>query len=99
MEDLKSQLSQALFWDVDFKKLDIDKYWQSTIVRIAERGTWEQWQAARRYYGDKKIIDAVVNVRWLDKKTHNFLSVVYNIPLEKFRCYTTRQSSPTPDMF
>jgi hypothetical protein len=99
MDDLKSQLSQSLFWDVDFNKLDIDKHWQSVIVRIAERGTWAQWQAARNYYGDERIKQAVISARWIELKTHHFLSAIYNIPLEKFRCYTTRLSSPTPDLF
>lgn len=96
MEDLKSQLSQALFWDVDFKKLDIDKYWQSTIVRILEYGTWKQWQSARKYYGDKKIIEAVTSSKWLTEKAWHFCSAIFDIPKEKFRCYITRQSTPTP---
>jgi hypothetical protein len=96
VEDLKSKLNQTLFWDVNFEKLDIDKYWPSVVVRILEYGDWEQWQAARRYYGDKKIIEAVTSVKWLTEKAWIFCSAVYNIPKENFKCYTTRLSSPVP---
>jgi hypothetical protein len=99
MDDLKSRLSQSLFWDIDFEKLDVDKYWQSVVLRVAERGSWEQWQATRKYYGDEKIKETIVKVKWIELRTHHFLSTVFDIPLEKFRCYTTRQSSPMPHLF
>ena len=96
MDDLKSRLSQALFWDTDFAKLNIDQSWESVIVRILEYGTWEQWQAARKYYGDEKVKTATVASKWLSDKAWAFCSVVFNIPKEKFKCYTTRLSSPQP---
>jgi hypothetical protein len=96
MEDLKSRLSQGLFWDIDFNGLDINRSWESVIVRILEYGTWEQWQAARKYYGDEKIKAAAIDSKWLTEKAWAFCSAVFNIPKENFKCYTTRLSSPAP---
>ena len=59
MEDLKAKLNQSLFWDTDFENLNVESSWQSVVIRILEYGTWEQWQAARRYYGDEKIKTAI----------------------------------------
>jgi len=96
MDDLKSRLSQSLFWDTDFEKLDVNRSWESVVIRILEYGTWEQWQAARKYYGDEKIKTATKSSKWLTDKAWTFCSVVFNIPKEQFKCYTTRLLSPAP---
>lgn len=96
MEDLKAKLNQSLFWDTDFENLNVEISWQSVVVRILEYGTWEQWQAARRYYGDEKIKTAITTSKWLTDKAWQFCSAMFNIPKENFKCYTTRSSSPAP---
>jgi hypothetical protein len=92
----KPRLDRSLFWDTDFEKLDYDKYASSIIVRVLERGSMDDWNEIKRYYGHEKIKEAAVNARWLSKETASLISVLYDIPVTQLRCYTTRQLSPIP---
>lgn len=88
------QLSEVLFWDSDIKKIDWDKKASYVIAKVAMFGTLKDWNAIKKYYGEKKIKNELLKVRHLDNKTLNFVSLIFNIPKEKFRCYTMRQSIP-----
>ena len=70
---------------------DIDKYAQFTIVRIFERGNIEDVKKLRRYFGDRKIKAEIMKAKWIEPETLNFLSAIYNIPLNKFECYIQKQ--------
>ena len=37
------------------------------------------------------IKEAVINIKTLDMKTLNYLSIILNIPKEEFRCYKNIQ--------
>ena len=88
------QLKKSTFWEYDVSTLDATTDYQMIIPRILMRGKYEDWLEMRRFYGDKKIIEVLKNVRYLDKKSLHFVSTLFNIPKEEFRCYTTRQSDP-----
>jgi hypothetical protein len=40
------------------------------------------------------IIDLAVKMRELDKRTAAFLSIISDVPKNKFTCYITEQSTP-----
>ncbi len=61
------------------------------IEKVVTRGQMNDFHEIQRYYGIDKIKDAVVNIRTMPYKVMNFLSVVYDIPFENFRCYTKIQ--------
>nr|AGS54002.1 hypothetical protein [uncultured bacterium contig00088] len=54
------------------------------------RGTENDEKMIFSYYGKDAIKECVLNIRYFDKKTLNYLSIVFDIPKEQFRCY--RQS-------
>lgn len=87
----KPDLSSLLFWDTDRDKIDWEKNANSIIVRTLERGTLEDFREIRKFYGDKKIVDAAISARSLSKKTLSFISAIFNVPLNQFRCYKNTQ--------
>jgi len=90
----KPVFQKRIFWDVDFEKIDYDAKANFVIERVFERGDVEDIRQCRRYYGDKKVSEALLNTKYLPLHTLHFASVVIDEPIEKFRCYTLRQLNP-----
>jgi hypothetical protein len=99
MDDLKSKLSQSLFWDVDLTELDEQKHASQIIEKVLSRGDIEDWHEIRKFYGWARIANEVKQLRYLDALTLNFASQVFHIPKEEFRCYTMSLSRPGPWKF
>jgi hypothetical protein len=85
------ELSQHLFWDTDRQKLDYEKNARWLIERVLSRGMLSDVRKIQAYYGNERILKEMLQARYLDKHTLNFLSVVYETPKEEFRCYKLRQ--------
>jgi hypothetical protein len=90
----KPQFQRRIFWDVDFDKLDYDKYANFVIERVFDRGDVEDIRQCRRYYGDGKVSDALLNVKFLMEHRIYLAAAVINKPIEDFRCYKLRQLNP-----
>jgi hypothetical protein len=87
------QFSPYLFWDTDPTTIDWDKHARYVMTRVLCRGTLEDLKKLIELYGRDRISREIVQVRYLDKRTLNFCSVIFDIPKEKFRCYTLKQSN------
>lgn len=85
-------LSREIFWDTNYDTIDWDKSYQWIICRVLEYGGMEDWHEMKRYYGEKKIAEAAVNARSLSRKTVHFIHHIFDVPLEKFRCYNLMRS-------
>lgn len=81
--------SPALFWDSDIQNMDITTHRNKIIVRVLERGNWEDFEKLKMMYDKQTLKEAVLNARSLDKYTLAFCSAIFEEPKEKFRCYTT----------
>lgn len=90
----KPVFQKRIFWDVDFEKIDYDAKANFVIERVFERGDVEDIRQCRRYYGDKKVTDALLKAKYLPLHTIHFASAVIDRPLEDFRCYTLRLLNP-----
>ncbi|WP_373552371.1 hypothetical protein [Haliscomenobacter sp.] len=88
------QLPPILFWDIDASKLDYDAKARYVIGRVVMYGTLADWQAILAYYGSERVRDEMLQERYLDKKTLNFLSFYFEKPKSEFRCYILQQSTP-----
>ena len=84
---------RRIFWDVDYDKMDLDAKSKFVIERVFERGDVEDIRTCRRYYGDERVIDALLNAKFLPLATLHFVSAIFEKPLEAFRCFNLRQSS------
>jgi hypothetical protein len=81
------QLSQHLFWDCDVNMLDPTNDKKLIVERVFARGTEKDEKEIFNYYGKDEIKNCILNIKYFDKKTLNYLSIVFNISKEKFRCY------------
>ena len=89
-----SQFSKHLFWDVKKDTLDMDNQRSYIIKQVLEYGLINDWDLIRKYYGIQLIGEEAVSYRELDSKTLSFISLLSEIPIEEFRCYTYQQSTP-----
>ncbi|MFN2424704.1 MAG: hypothetical protein ABR572_13115 [Cryomorphaceae bacterium] len=94
-EKAKPVFEKRIFWDVDFENLDYDKYSRYVIERVFERGDVQDIRNCRRYYGDGRVREVLLNAKFLPETTMYLAAAVIDEPVTKFRCYKLRQSNPT----
>ena len=90
------KLTQAIFWDTDYEQIDWDRRATYVIGKVLNYGRLEDWKAIKAYFGWERIKEEVVSIRDLDPKALHFASVVFELPLTKFACYTSKPSIQTP---
>ena len=93
-EKKKPVFDKRIFWDVNFEKLNYDLRANFVIERVFERGDVEDIRQCRRYYGDEKVTQALLNAKFLPLQTIHFASAIIDKPLTEFRCYILRQLNP-----
>ena len=89
---LTNKFSPYLFWDVDVAKLDFNSSCRFVMERVYSKGTLSDVAELIRFYGQEKIKKEIVQIPYLDAKTHNYLSVIFKIPRSKFKCCKNKQS-------
>ena len=94
MRSAATIFSSRLFWDVDFESLDLDKKSDFVIQRVFERGDIPDIRNCRKYYGDEKISNALLNAKYLDLPTVYLASAIIDRPVTDFRCYKPKRSNP-----
>ncbi|MDR0876601.1 MAG: hypothetical protein LBN21_00995 [Treponema sp.] len=80
-------ISKKIFWDIHYDKIDYDDDKRLVIERVFSFGTENDEREVFRYYGEETIRNVVVNLKYLDKKVLNYLSIILHINKEDFRCY------------
>jgi nicotinamide mononucleotide adenylyltransferase len=93
-DKVKPVFNKRIFWDVVFENIDYDAKANFVIERVFERGDVEDIRNCRRYYGDEKVAQALLNAKFLPEITMYLASAVINKPLKDFRCYILRQLNP-----
>ena len=89
------QLSPHIFWDLEVNSINFQQHARLVIERVVRYGSLADWHQLKAFYGIHRIKKEAVEIRTLDKKTLNFLSVILEIPKVKFRCYKQTQSTTT----
>ncbi|NJN34273.1 MAG: hypothetical protein HC817_08500 [Saprospiraceae bacterium] len=92
-EKAKPIFDKRIFWDVNFDTLDYDAKANFIIERVFDRGDVPDIRNCRRYYGDEKVADVLLNAKYLSEMTLALASAVIGKPLTEFRCYKLRQSN------
>ena len=87
-----SKLSKYLFWDYNIDTLNPNNDINMILERVFTKGTECDEKEIFGYYTLNTIKESVTNIKYFDKKTLNYLSVVLNIPKEEFKCYKKSQS-------
>jgi hypothetical protein len=82
--------SNACFWDQDYTKLDLENCKNYIISRVVSYGGSKDELELFRYYGWDVIKDEVTKIRYLNSKILNYLSNLFEIPQQNFRCYNNK---------
>ena len=90
----KPIFNKSIFWDVNFEGLDYEKKASFIIERVFERGDVEDIRQCRRYYGEEKVAQALLNAKFLPLHTTYLAAAVIDRPLTDFRCYKLRLLNP-----
>jgi hypothetical protein len=88
------KLNPRYFWDVDLSVLDEKKSSRLIIERVFSLGEVDEINLVIRYYGEKKVLEVLSDLSYIDPKTLNFISKFFNKPIKKFRCHVRKQSKP-----
>ena len=86
---------KRIFWDVDPDKMDYTTKASFIIERVFERGDVEDIRYCRRFYGDRKIEEVLVNAKWLSLSTIYLATALFQNQLTNYKCYTQAQLNPT----
>ena len=89
-----ADFSKHLFWDVDLRTFDLEKFKQFFVQRVIEYGLIEDWGLLQKLYGLEEIKILSLHFRTLDAVSLSFLSTIFNIDKTEFRCYRNSQLSP-----
>lgn len=95
-KDYIYSFSKYLFWDVDKDSIDLEANASYVVKRVLELGQLNDWNLLMSRYGMQRIAHIAQNLRTLEPKALSFISAVSSLPKESFRCFTTKQSTPTP---
>lgn len=87
-----NNFSSHLFWDIDRTKIDTEKNKKLIVQRVLDYGLFSDWLYLKEYYGISEIGKNALKIRELDIRSMSFISLLANIPQEKFACFTIRQS-------
>lgn len=88
--EAKPQLARRIFWDVDYEKIDWNAKAVFVIERVFERGDVADIRACRRYYGDERVRETLLNAKYLPIEKLYLASAVIDAPLTDFKCYQLR---------
>jgi hypothetical protein len=96
---VKPEFSSYLFWDRKKNAVDIDKEKSFVIERVVTRGLESDEIQLFKYFGAETIKNTVLQLNYLDKKTLNYLSVVFGVDVTEFKCYKKALSKDPFGMF
>ncbi len=83
-----------IFWDVDYTKLDFELRANFIIERVFERGDVQDIRNCRQFYGEEKVVETLLSAKYLTEHTLYFVSTIFDIPKDQFRCYSLKQLNP-----
>ena len=98
-EDIKTQFSKNLFWDININDLDMEQHAYYVVGRVLEFGKLNDWKLIRHYYGLDTIKQTGMGLRIMSPQALSFLSLITHTPETQFRCYTLLQSPNRPWYF
>jgi hypothetical protein len=89
-----SILKPQYFWDVDISVLNDDMACRLIVERVFTLGDMHEINEVIHYYGEKKTIDVLCNLAFIDRKSLNLISKLFNKPPEEFKCYKLSPLKP-----
>ncbi len=91
--DITKVFKKKYFWDTDLSSLDPEESRCLIIERVFSLGSVQDVKETINYYGKDEVVEVLCNLPYLDPKTLNFVSVIFKVPREEFRCHQNQQST------
>ncbi len=89
------ELNPKLLWEYDLSDFDYQDMRNVVVERVIERGWPDDFYAILNLYGEQGVKEAIKQIPTLNNVDMNFVKVVFNIPLNKLRCYKEKLSKKT----
>ena len=86
------KLSKKIFWDVNFESLDFENHQLFIFERVIMRGNIDDWNFLKKKYGLNRLSELSTQLVNIDWKSLCFLSNLFDIPQQEFKCYSKIQS-------
>lgn len=68
--------------------MDINRSKRLIVERIYSLGSIYEINLINDYYGEESVLEVLKNLNYIDPKTLNFISKLFNEPLQSFKCFT-----------
>src|SRR3989344_4744607 len=88
----------SLFWDINPKKLDIEKNAEFIIGRVLDFGDLDEWKAIKKIYGLEKIRKEALKHPFESQRSVNFWELILKLPPKSLSC-TRRRLPQIPSAF
>ncbi len=90
--NIHKDLKPEYFWDVSIDDIDVSASKRLIVERIFSYGTLKEIKKIIEFYGKVEVITTLTGLNYLDRKTLNFVSKLFNIPPNSFKCSKRKQS-------
>lgn len=90
----EAKVNPVLLWEYNLADFDFQRMRNVVVQRVIERGWPADWWAILNLYGENGVKEAIKVIPYLNDVDMNFVSVAFNIPIEKMKCYERKQSRP-----
>lgn len=77
---------EKYFWDVDFKKMDVEVHSENILARLLECGDEKAISWMKRNFSKDQIEDVLFHYRSVSPQSANFWALVFNIDKRKVLC-------------
>ncbi len=91
MDNFIKQLNPVYFWDGYVDKMNPELSKRLIIERFFTLGNIKEIKLILSFYQKEEVIKTLCSLNYLDPKTLNFVSIIFNIPKSRFRCYRRKQ--------
>ena len=79
-----------LLWSFDKNRVNPQRMYKTIIEQVLERGSIEDIANIIKFYGLEKVQDVTLQMLVLNPKRVNLMSLIWDIPVEKFKAWNTR---------
>lgn len=83
--------SKKAFWDVDVTGLHATQHGDFIIEKVFDRGTWAEMKHCVQLYGYYNVRTVLIQARYLRPEVLNMAAVLFELPVNRFRCYKLRE--------
>jgi len=86
----KLVLPPHLLWSYNKEKVCPQRMYKTIIEQVLERGSIKDIAEIIRFYGLDKVQDVALQIKVLNPKRVNLLSLIWDIPIDQFKAWNTR---------